>query len=72
MGSTFVQNLAFDELSAYEISTETFSPAGPIEDALLAFAPKLIALGGLALFGSALVVAFRIIALDAVHQLRQL
>ncbi|HEV2116390.1 MAG TPA: hypothetical protein VGR48_10220 [Terriglobales bacterium] len=72
MGSSFVQNLAFDEPNGYELSHETFAPApGRVEQALDALGPSLIAMGGLALFGCALVVAFRIIALDAAHELRQ-
>jgi hypothetical protein len=72
MGSSLVQNLAFDEPNGYEPSPETFSPApSRVEQVLDALAPRLIAMGGLALFGCALVVAFRIIALDAAHELRQ-
>ena len=72
MGSSLVQNLAFDEPNGYDPSPQTFAPASSrVEQALDALAPRLIAMGGLALFGCALVVAFRIIALDAAHELRQ-
>jgi hypothetical protein len=69
MGSSFANNLAFDD--AYEFSAETFTPATRVDQLLPALGPKMMAMGGLALFAFALVVAFRIIALDAVRQLQQ-
>ena len=73
MGSSFAHNLAFDEANGYDFSVEAFSPTAPsrIDQLLQALGPKMMAMGGLALFAFALVVAFRIIALDAVHQLEQ-
>jgi len=73
MGSSFANNLAFDDANGYEFSGETFAPATPsrVDQLLQALGPKMMAMGGLALFAFALVVAFRIIALDSVRQLQQ-
>ncbi|HKC71857.1 MAG TPA: hypothetical protein VKB60_09550 [Terriglobales bacterium] len=73
MGSSFANNLAFDDPNSYEFSAETFAPATPsrVDQLLQALGPKMMAMGGLALFAFALVVAFRIIALDAVRQLQE-
>jgi hypothetical protein len=73
MGSTFANNLAFDDADGYEFSAEAFTPATSslVDQLLPALAPKMMAMGGLALFAFALVVAFRIIALDAVRQLQE-
>src|SRR5690349_14107411 len=73
MGSSFANNLAFDDANGYEFSGETFAPATPsrVDQLLQALGPKMMAMGGLALFAFALVVAFRIIALDAVRQLQE-
>jgi hypothetical protein len=73
MGSSFANNLAFDDANGYEFSAETFAPAPPsrVDQLLQALGPKMMAMGGLALFAFALVVAFRIIALDAVRQLQE-
>lgn len=73
MSSSFARNLAFDEDTGYEFSAEVYSPSAPnrIDLLLQALGPKMMAMGGLALFAFALVVAFRIIALDAAHQLEQ-
>lgn len=73
MGSSFVHNPAFDEPQGYEIPAEAFSPRAALrlQPALRGFTPTLIAMGGLALFACALVVAFRVITLDATRQLQQ-
>jgi len=71
MGSSFANNLAFDDATGYEFSAETFTPPSRIDQLLQALGPKMMAMGGLALFAFALVVAFRIIALDSVRQLQQ-
>ncbi|HKU21503.1 MAG TPA: hypothetical protein VJQ50_10855 [Terriglobales bacterium] len=73
MGSSFAPNPLFDEPQGYEISLEAFSPraAHRPHPGLRDFTPTLIAMGGLALFACALVVAFRIITLDASRQLQQ-
>src|SRR5690348_18302436 len=72
MGSSFANNLAFDDANGYEFSAEAFAPAtGRVDQLLQALGPKMMAMGGLALFAFALVVAFRIIALDSVRQLQQ-
>lgn len=73
MGSSFVHNPAFDEPLGYEIPAEAFSPraAHRLHSALREFTPTLIAMAGLALFACALVVAFRVITLDATRQLQQ-
>lgn len=73
MGSSFVHNPAFEEPQGYEIPAEAFSSraAHRLPLALRGLAPTLIAMGGLALFACALVVAFRIITLDATRQLQQ-
>ncbi len=73
MGSSFANNLAFDDANAYEFSAEVFAPtaSGRMDQLLQALGPKMMAMGGLALFAFALVVAFRIIALDAVRQLQE-
>lgn len=73
MGSSFANNLAFDDASGYEFSAEAFAPAtaSRVDQLLQALGPKMMAMGGLALFAFALVVAFRIIALDAVRQLQE-
>ncbi len=73
MGSSFANNLTFDDANGYEFSAEAFAPATvtPVDQLLQALGPKMMAMGGLALFAFALVVAFRIIALDAVRQLQE-
>ena len=73
MGSSFANNLAFDDANGYEFSAEAFAPTtgSRIDQLLQALGPKMMAMGGLALFAFALVVAFRIIALDAVRQLQE-
>ncbi|HKW24168.1 MAG TPA: hypothetical protein VJN48_00210 [Terriglobales bacterium] len=73
MGSTFANNLAFDDASAYEFSAQALTPttSSRVDQLLQALGPKMMAMGGLALFAFALVVAFRIIALDAVRQLQE-
>jgi hypothetical protein len=73
MGSSLVQNPLFDEPQGYEFPGDGFSPRADyrLHSALRGFTPTLIALGGLALFAGALVVAFRIITLDATRQLQQ-
>jgi hypothetical protein len=73
MGSSFANNLAFDDANAHEFSARALTPAtsSRVDQLLQALGPKMIAMGGLALFAFALVVAFRIIALDAVRQLQE-
>jgi hypothetical protein len=73
MGSTFANNLAFDDANPYEFPVQEVNPTTPtpVDQLLQALGPKMIAMGGLALFAFALVVAFRIIALDAVRQLQE-
>ena len=73
MGSSFVNNLAFDDANGYEFSAEAFAPTNStrLDQLLQAVGPKMMAMGGLALFAFAMVVAFRIIALDSVRQLQQ-
>ena len=71
MGSSFANNLALDDANGYEFSAETFTPPSRVDQLLQALGPKMMAMGGLALFAFALVVAFRIIALDSVRQLQQ-
>lgn len=73
MGSSFAHNLAFDDANGYEFSGEAFAPAAPsrVDQLLQGLGPKMMAMGGLALFATALIVAFRIITLDAVHQLQE-
>jgi hypothetical protein len=73
MGSSFANNLVFDDANAYEFSAQALAPSTPnrVDQLLPALGPKMMVLGGLALFAFALVVAFRIIALDAVRQLQE-
>lgn len=73
MGSSFANNLAFDDANAYEFSPQAFAPTTSrrMDQLLQALGPKMMAMGGLALFAFALLVAFRIIALDAVRQLQE-
>jgi hypothetical protein len=73
MGSSFANNLAFDDANAYEFSARALTPAtsSRVDQLLQVLGPRMIAMGGLALFAFALVVAFRIIALDAVRQLQE-
>ncbi|HKW66549.1 MAG TPA: hypothetical protein VJP04_04625 [Terriglobales bacterium] len=71
MGSSFANNLALDDANGYGFSAETFTPPSRVDQLLQALGPKMMAMGGLALFAFALVVAFRIIALDSVRQLQQ-
>ncbi|HET7748635.1 MAG TPA: hypothetical protein VFK81_04595 [Terriglobales bacterium] len=73
MGSSFANNLAFDNADAYEFSAQAFAPAASsrVDQLLETLGPKMMAMGGLALFAFALIVAFRIIALDAVRQLQE-
>jgi hypothetical protein len=73
MGSCFANDLVFDDANAYEFSAQALTPttSNRVDQLLQALGPKMMAMGGLALFAFALVVAFRIIALDAVRQLQE-
>src|SRR6185437_12357966 len=72
MASSVAHNLTFDETSGRELSPESSQEiASQVKHVLRDFRPTLIAMGGLALFACALVVAFRIITLDATRQLQQ-
>jgi hypothetical protein len=69
MASSLAPNPLFDAPDGFDVSAEAFSPVA--ERAKRTLRPKLIAMGGLALFGFALFLAFRVVALDAARQLRQ-
>lgn len=72
MASSAAHNLTFDETNGHAFSSESSQAAASrFQHKLRDYAPMLIAMGGLALFASALVVAFRIVTLDASHQLKQ-
>jgi|GEM_PF-5562922 hypothetical protein len=72
MASSVAHNLTFDETSGRELSPESSQEiASRVKHVMRDFRPTLIAMGGLALFACALVVAFRIITMDAARQLQQ-
>lgn len=71
MASSCAPRLSFQESEPNNEARPALSSATPALHGIRVFAPKLVALGGLALFGAALVIAFRIITLDAAHQLSQ-
>ena len=72
MASSGLQNLTFDEPNGSGIASEAFSStSGRVDRLMDVVAPKLMAMGGLALFAGALAVAFRVITLDAASQLQQ-
>ncbi|HLK34752.1 MAG TPA: hypothetical protein VKT29_16775 [Terriglobales bacterium] len=73
MGSTVAQSLMLNEQNTNvpHVGNQVPAVANDSEESIPSLAPQLKAVGGMTLFGCALLIAFKIVTLDANHLLKE-